>query len=631
MPIKFTYDHNLAKKIRHKRKIRVSKLTIIMMQFWALTILIPNIIAQNRDVIIYANYNSGINTVKSDYKFTPENDFSDNLNFSKKRYQQNKTGGITFTTEELTIWRERAANGPYKIPGDRFINSPSAYNESNRRADFFINNPGTDYVTDDPRNTGVDGYGEYLLSAAWKYLIDEDTTYGNAVHDHIVAQVQEPNLDYSTFTKLATGGDNVTFGAVLVNKIFFAYDYTKDLYTASEKTLVEDWIYNAARFFQKSANERTLGLVMKFRSDNGKYDTIAEMLEDQNNQIKSHYYWDEGTNLNYEFKGVATGSISDYTVQSTAKRQYFYDNATYASEAEMLADQANHVPGECYAHAGRRWGESYIFKGTATGNLSDYKFQRIWDVYSYFDYLSPTRYTHLDSEGVPHNKIAAFNGVYNNRTALWAVTMVLAGIAKGDDFMIDQAKLYHEEFLMFGTYPDGTTSEYRRNGDYGYPQQGSMTYNLLTIESFIWVARLLQKHKGDTSLFQYTTSQGIQGSEGGSKNLRKIIETVIEHCDSDHNDANSVRRYHDAVTEANLQDDFYENKQRRFLPEVVLSLANMYYREQRIRSAYLNQLPNQTPYNPSYNYPVGSVGHSWGGALGVIPNYPLMYFEMEGR
>jgi len=607
-------------------------LIIIMLLFFALLVQYPVPGIQNSNGFnIHPYDDTGIKNEESDFELSAGIECSDDFDFYRKNYDLNEHSGITFTSEELKIWRERAANGPYKTEGDKFVNSPGTYKETKARADFFINNPGTDYVTDDPCITSVDGYGEYLLSAAWHYLLYEDTIYGNVVHDHIVAQVQEEKLDYSRYLNLATGGDKITFGAVFVNKLFFAYDYSKVLYSETEKVLIEDWVYNAARFYQKSANERTLGLVMKFRSDNGKYGTIAEMLRDQRNQIKSHYYWVEDTNLNYEFSGVSTSSLNDYSVRAKAKRQHFYKNDTYANEAAMLADQADHIPGDCYTHAGRNWGESYIFKGTATGNISDYKFQRIWDVYSYFDYNCPTQYTHLDSEGVPHNKIASFNGAYNNRTALWALTMALAGLAKDDDFMLDQAKLYHEEFLMFGTYPDGTTSEYRRNGDYGYPQQGSMTYNLLTIESFIWVARLLLRHKDDASLFEFTTSFGVQGSEGGSKNLRKIIETVIEHCNSDHYDANSVRRYHESVSPENLQDDFYELTDRRFLPEVVLSLANMYYREERIRSAYLNQLPNQTPYSPSYNYPVGSVGHSWGGALGVVPNFPLMYYEMEGR
>jgi hypothetical protein len=46
--------------------------------------------------------------------------------------------GITFTNKELTIWRERAINGPYKTKGDRFTESPGSWDAVIVRAEKFM-------------------------------------------------------------------------------------------------------------------------------------------------------------------------------------------------------------------------------------------------------------------------------------------------------------------------------------------------------------------------------------------------------------------------------------------------------------------------------------------------------------
>lgn len=525
--------------------------------------------------------------------------------------------GLTYTTSELELWRYRRANG-YTRP----VNMPDTLAASQARALYYINNPGTDYFDGDPYLEDPTDM-RYIVAAAWEYLCDGNTNYGNPVHDHVVATVQEPSLDFSTFTTLAAGGDRITFAAGWVSKLFYAFDWTRDLYSGAEIAMIQQWLFDAALFFQRSANERTLGLSMKFRSDNGKYDTVALMLADQANQIESHYYWVRETNLNYEFNGTATASINDYTPKAVAKRQHFYDNDTYADQAAMLADQANHVLGECYTYTGRSWGESYIYKGVATGNISDYKFQRIWDVYSYFDYLSPALYTHYNAAGEPQNQIASFNAAYNNRTALWAWLLMLVGLEVDDEFMIDQAKLWHEESIMFGIYPDGESSEARRNGDYGYISQGTLSYAIIQLETHLRCADLLWKNKDDDSLFTFTTSAGIQGSEGGTKNVRLWIENVIEHCTSE------VLRYYLSVDPANIIDPIETLNNRRFLPEMALAIGNKYFNNDRIKATYLNTIAGSTQYDPAFNYSTGGVGFTFGGSLGAVPDFPLMEYEIE--
>lgn len=580
-------------------------------------------------------------------------------------------GGITYNSTELSRWRYRRANG-YTKP----TNMPDTLAWSQARADYFVANPTTDYYTGDPY-TESPGDMEHILSSAWEYLCDGSSTYGDPVHDFIVSQVQEPSVDYSTFTTLSTGGDYITFTATWANKLFYSYDYTRDLYTAGEITLIQQWFFDVAMFFQRSANERTLGLSMKFRSDNGKYDTIVLMLADQSNQIESHYYWVKETNLNYEYNGVATGSELDYTERQVAKRQHFYDDDTYADQAALLADQGNHTLGECYTHAGRNWGESYIFLGVATGSINDYKFQRLYEVEFYFEILEQTIttnytneadmlanqgsqneflyytytgitegkcykykgvanglitdyydttvviHTHVNSSDQPQNQIGRLGGSYNNRTALWPHLMTIVGLEVGDDFMIDQARLWHEESIMFGIFPDGECSEARRNGDYGYLSQGVCAYAIIHLESHIRCAELLRKNRGDVSLYTFTTSLGMKGTEGGTKNLRLWIENIIEHCTTE------VSRYYLEFDAANLLDPLETVNNRRHLPEMIVAPANNYYREDRIKTTYLNTISGSIQYETSYSYGTGGVGYTFGGGIGSVPDFSTMEYEME--
>ena len=53
--------------------------------------------------------------------------------------------GITFTNKELTIWRDRAINGPYKTKGDRFTESPGSWDAVIVRAEKFMNDEVDEY------------------------------------------------------------------------------------------------------------------------------------------------------------------------------------------------------------------------------------------------------------------------------------------------------------------------------------------------------------------------------------------------------------------------------------------------------------------------------------------------------
>ena len=51
--------------------------------------------------------------------------------------------GLHVTQEELDIWRQRAASGPYKSTGDVSANSPGDWDRIKAHADRFLNNPST--------------------------------------------------------------------------------------------------------------------------------------------------------------------------------------------------------------------------------------------------------------------------------------------------------------------------------------------------------------------------------------------------------------------------------------------------------------------------------------------------------
>ena len=164
-----------------------------------------------------------------------------------------RDNGITFTNEELRIWRDRAINGPYKTTGDRFARSPGSWDDVVIRANRFMDDKVSEYwdgdfISSDPK---AYNYGHYILGCAFYYLIKEDITYGLKAKNAILSQISNPNPvweDYLDLDGETAWGDSFHFAA-FTNRMFMAFDYTYSLWTESEKEAYSAWMDRAIVYY----------------------------------------------------------------------------------------------------------------------------------------------------------------------------------------------------------------------------------------------------------------------------------------------------------------------------------------------------------------------------------------------
>ena len=187
---------------------------------------------------------------------------------------------ITFTNELKNVWVDRWSNGYAPIPD---LPDQKAYIQTKSQA-FGLDNTIDNITTVDASIPE----GKHVVSAAFEYLIDG--SYATEIHDFLVAQLQVPGVQYDHLTALANlgnGADNISFSSEWVYRMFLVYDYTRDLYSAAEVTMIETYFYNAAVFFLRSINERVLsGRIEKRNADSAwsSYINLTDLLTDQGSQ-----------------------------------------------------------------------------------------------------------------------------------------------------------------------------------------------------------------------------------------------------------------------------------------------------------------------------------------------------------
>ena len=240
------------------------------------------------------------------------------------------------------------------------------------------------------------------------------------------------------------------------------------------------------------------------------------------------------------------------------------------------------------------------------------------------------KYAYKDASGNVHNQIATIAKYYNNRRAQIAVAYGLAGIFLSDATLTDRGKLYFEEWLQFSVYPDGSVGEFERNVLTYNVNQG-LLYNAVNLCSACEMASALAK-QGDNSLFAYSTSNGIWGSEstGGDpdKTLKLTVETyldLIEHEKLWYHYAGSVSPEHliDSKSDSGPQSGTQWVTDIYFGP-----VANGYWKDDRIKQGYMRTATGSIAYsNPIAS--AGSYGGLWNGPSAAKPSLLFMFAEME--
>lgn len=234
--------------------------------------------------------------------------------------------GITFSNEDLTLWRYRAENGPYKTTGDRFSYSPGAWEDVVNHANDALNN-----VIDDYRKTALDITPGANVNAnnafcvAFYYLINQDLIYGKWAKNYLLSQIREPIADWSRYSTASPLNSNLFFAGPWWIRLFKIYDYTKELYSADEIVEIETWLSSGAEFFKEANHNRFVVLFPNrlLGSYNGP--------NDRNGIAKTEVLWDgHGTSQVPFTHGYPTPNQDDWKNPITYVAA-IYHNATSMS------------------------------------------------------------------------------------------------------------------------------------------------------------------------------------------------------------------------------------------------------------------------------------------------------------
>lgn len=232
--------------------------------------------------------------------------------------------------------------------------------------------------------------------------------------------------------------------------------------------------------------------------------------------------------------------------------------------------------------------------------------------------------TYCDGTGTYHNTILKINHwEYQNGPSDRYFSQMLYGVYKNDTTILNRIKNYVKEVLMFAIYPDGSFSEACRNGEYSRESQGTMNYGSITWQNVFMIADIFRR-RGDTELYEFTTSYGIGDSIGGAKNLKLVLDTyitmMIKEADWYYNTPSTENRLATKDISLNYRYDI----------EHMFMIANLYYKDARYREIYMLRDKRENPYldnEDRFNWVPNS---EWCGAAHNVPALPLQYGLMEG-
>ncbi|MEM1136627.1 MAG: malectin domain-containing carbohydrate-binding protein [Bacteroidota bacterium] len=230
-------------------------------------------------------------------------------------------------------------------------------------------------------------------------------------------------------------------------------------------------------------------------------------------------------------------------------------------------------------------------------------------------------FAYIDANGNARNRLSWLSAWYNNRRFSQLRVVGLAGVMFNDANLIKHAKAFVTEWLKYSVFPDGSMGEYQRNGNYGNAQNG-MIYGSINIQVSIEIADLLAR-AGDISLYQYETSEGLHGTEGGKKSIYLTIETYYKQIDK------QVTMYYGSVNEANRIDQI-SSRGIHWINDIWFAKANIYYKDEFFKNVYTRKSGGVETYPSSGLGTAGPIRSPWGGSGGVFAGILFMYGQMEG-
>jgi hypothetical protein len=216
--------------------------------------------------------------------------------------------------------------------------------------------------------------------------------------------------------------------------------------------------------------------------------------------------------------------------------------------------------------------------------------------------------------------VYSFHDPWKNIAATHNAMVAVVAVLLDNQVLKDHAKRFVKEWLMFAVARDGTVvDQFRWNTtDKDAPRVGYI-YAGTVIGSIVVAADHLAR-AGDTELYNYKTSFGYFGWEGGSKSLLLALQRFAKITIGERNlGGDGVLVY--ASKDSVLSPQEIIGPRDTSVMDMGLIPANLYYKDPIVKTSYTRPLPakpNSGGYDP------------WGGDWGTYPGIRFMFGQMEG-
>ncbi|NIQ38215.1 MAG: hypothetical protein GTN81_06465 [Proteobacteria bacterium] len=206
-----------------------------------------------------------------------------------------------------------------------------------------------------------------------------------------------------------------------------------------------------------------------------------------------------------------------------------------------------------------------------------------------------------------------FQLAWNNQMAATAACLGAIAVLLDNGTLKSHAKRFVKEWLKYGVFPGGQIFDQMR-WNTGYTPEHGYVYPGTAIGSIISIVDHLAR-AGDSELYEYSTSDGIYGTAGGSKSLLSVLRHFAGQTNGD------VVEYASTgpASDPNLIIDTGSTN-FNMVTFVVLAPANIYYKDPELKRAYKTPIPS-TYHTGGYD----PLGGDWGS----YPSIRFMFGERE--
>lgn len=211
---------------------------------------------------------------------------------------------------------------------------------------------------------------------------------------------------------------------------------------------------------------------------------------------------------------------------------------------------------------------------------------------------------------------------WSNIPALHNAMIAAVGVMLDEAVLKQHAKRFVKEWLVYAVAGDGTVvDQYRWNTNNGDPEVGFL-YAGTAIGSIISaVDHLARARAGDMELYEFETSEGYYGWDGGPKSLKLVMQRYADLVMAERGLGPGAEAY--ASLDSVLAPDKLIGPHEKRVNDINLATGNRYYRLKDVESVYTRPMPSINQSGSNYDI--------WGGDWGTYPGVLFMFGQLEGQ